>query len=270
MLELAVQVKHGTSLIRRRRHAAFHVRLSATALTPEIPVSSFVDQALKNSPELAPTLGHTSVRQENGKTVFLLSNRRGRPRESFESSSAPPIFNGGIFDGVSANREEMFHSDGSVYVLPDKLQDFPDDLSELKEMPFSYQVYSKFDRFDNRGNIIHSLHPQAQGLETSLIEDLNVQRITQLAPLRVDQVRLGFETYSPRLLGGAFGSIPEVEKRLCLEVTADRIYLFLEERNLASKSRLPFESSGSLAGINKALEELNLYTDLYTSLLQEM
>ncbi len=265
MLELSIQAQKGTSLIRRRRHVSLHVRLSASSFTPEIPVAPFVSLLLKNSPEFAPTLGHTEVVRENGKTVFLLSNRRGRPRESFLQQSSSRSARRGL-----ENQEEMFHSGGSVYVLPSTLETFPDEISELEEKPFTFGIYSKFDSFDSQGNIIHSLHPEGEGLETSLFDDFNVRRVTQLAPLRVDQVRMGFETYRPRLLGGAFGSVPEVEKRLFLEVSTNRIYLFLEEQNLAKGVELPFETSGSLAGLSDALGELDLFENFKDSLLDAL
>lgn len=263
MLELSLQTKKGKSLLRRRRHVSLHARLSTTSLTSEIPVSAFVSLLFQNSPEFAPTLGHTQVVRENGKTIFLLSNRRGRPKESF---TEPVAKNSNL--GKSLEHEEMFHSDGSVFVLPATLEEFPAELSELEEVPFSFGVYSKFDSFDKEGNIIHSLHPEGNGIDSSLFRDLNVERVTELAPLRVDQVRMGFETYRPRRLGGAFGSVPEVEKRLFLEVSADRLYLFMEEQNLAKNAELPFEASGSLGGFSDALEELDLYSS-FTEALRE-
>jgi hypothetical protein len=257
MLELAVQASQQKSFFSRTRGSSFHIRLVTSEETSEIPVSRFTETLLDRAPEILPSVAEAEIREENGNTVFLVHNIRGRPGESFPFSNPPqpPRFG-------EPRREEFFHSNGSLFVLPEQLRTFPNTVQELDKIPFTYRLHSRFDSFDAQNGIVHRLEHEAHQIDAGLFSDLNLKRMTRIAPLELDQVRLGFESYRPQFLGAILGRIPQVEKRLFLEVRSDRIYLFIEELQLPDAQTLPFETAGSLGTIASLLEELGLYSGL--------
>ena len=166
--------------------------------------------------------------------------------------------------------EEFFYSDGEVLMPPRLLKDFPQSVDELETVPFQYRVNSSFDSFTDRGEILHRLEPRATDALRELFPGISFRRITQVLPLRLDQIRLGFEAYQTRFLGSTLGLIPDIKRRLFLEMTPQRLYLFMEEERATGSSRLPLEQVGILRALDGALDTLGLYQDFYFYLQDQM
>lgn len=220
---------------------------------PRISVAKFLDSLLSHAPEVVP-LSEAEFYQEDGRTLCLIEDKRGRPKESFQLSD--PSYKQ---REEEEREEELFSSDGVILEPPANLEDYPPQVAALNEIPFSYRVTTRFHRFTNRGHIIHQIIPSGSAAIREIVPQLSLKTIARLFPARLNRVRLGYESYERRFWGSMLGLIPRINSRFYLEVTASRIFLFAEAQGKQNKGLLPFEETGLISAIEQTLEENNLY-----------
>ena len=144
-----------------------------------------------------------------------LKNLRGRPAETFPSSSPEnPLHE------RERRVEELAYAEGTLALTGHSEQEEEHE----KESPFRFLVLSRFDHFDNHGGIIH--HTILE--KTPRLEELSsIAAIPRLDYLHLHQFRLGLELYRSRFLGSVFGVVPVVFARFFWEMSESRLYLLL-------------------------------------------
>ena len=268
MLELSVQGQTRGRLLGKGKNVSLRAKLllaSFEATVTEIPIASVVQSMLEAAPEVLPPAHSTKIREENGKLICVLQDLRGRPAESFRNStSALPHRDG------STREEEFFYSAGSIFDLPATLEDPPIEPAESVKIPFRYQLLTKFNRFTDDGHILHDFTPEISANLSSLLPLLSPRSLIKLVPTQLEQVRLGFEGYQRQFFGAMFGLIPKLQNRFYFEISTSQIQLMLEEEGITDGRTLPFEDSGLLDGLERALASLGLFSELKKQLKQQL
>lgn len=256
MLKADVQVRHRRSLLFR----GYSTRIEAAFRAPDggsgkVPIGPLFTQIVSHAPELLLNLQHAEARDENGTSVHLVQNLRGRPPEMFSGTYADEL--------RKAKSEELFYSSGVLYRPPANLEDYPEDIEELEQVPFSVEVNTSFHSFDEHNHVHHAVRTrQSDVLERSL-GDFDLRLIAKLLPAKLHQIRLGLEYYAEQRSSMLSGLLPpSVKTRFFLDILPDSVSLLLEDESGGGRNELPDFERKLVGALDRALDELDLYVGL--------
>jgi hypothetical protein len=256
MLALSCHVNKRHLPFSRNSQLTLEVELAVSPEKPIpalVPIARLTERILVQAAHILPFTEYT-VREENGETLCLIENLRGRPEEAFSDTSKSSAY----FPD-RPRLEELFFSEGVVYEPPANLEDYPERTELLNASPFTYALSSSFHSFSKNGSIVHNTIPSASGPVTPFLKELSPRRISRLVPARLKHVRLGFESFRPKFWGTWLGVIPRIEGRMFLEIAEKEIHLHLEQLVERSSQVLPFEKQGLISVLDSILEDEGLF-----------
>lgn len=259
MLELRLQAGQSRSIF----YGGYSTRIDATLqaagspLPDGIPLTEFIERVLQLAPRIIATLTRAEVVDESGKTVSLVENLRGRPRESFTGRAGSGA---GAADTAVKPTEELFYSDGILFEPPANLSDYPESVEMLKTEPFSFSVETGFHAYKGSTKILHSLKRRPTGNVRPILESFDVREVLRLFPARLSVLRIGFEQYQPARFGSLLSATVAVHRRLYLECSPQKLSVFAEQTSGAKKGELPFGDDGLFPALDTALAEMGLFS----------
>lgn len=221
----------------------------------EIPFTRLIEKLFTISPSFLP---EATFSQNN----MRLTDLRGRPREAFQNPSD--------WDGGASAEEELFYTKGVLYEVDSNQQSTSAALKELPEIPFTYKIATRFESFGEGAHIEHRVVHSADPVFDEILPGLSARFFSRLFPARIEKIRVGMESYQPKLSGSLFGMVPAIQERLYMEFSADRIRLQATTEYQGKKATLPFQERQLLQDFDAALKELNLFPNFSESLAEHV
>ena len=154
---------------------------------------------IKNPKNLIKAL----INDINLDNLKVVTNLRGRPEETF----TPNLKN------TSHKSEELIN----VYGGRDQ------------NAKFCYSLNTGFSKYNEAGQIEHSVTKNADGLISQYREILNLSKIFSWMPLKIEGFRLGFESYSSVFLGSMVGAVPSIDSRFYIESNNHDSWILIEK-----------------------------------------
>lgn len=264
MLELRIDVRKKRRFLGGAHSISIRARLVPAAQLRDVPVARLFGRLVEELPESSPL-------RERPFTSLppALENLRGRPRETFTAGEPLNLPEG----------EELMSVSG-VVVCPEPLDDSPasgDDDEEGtvepaggKELPFFVTLGTRFVEFKNESGIVHRIVSRASNALQGVLPRLSAGALARMAPLRLERIRFGFESFSPRTWGLGLGGVPTVESRLFCEMDRAGITIEASRDHSKEEGALPFAEMEIFQSFDRALSTLGLYPDFYGELMRNV
>lgn len=253
MLDADIAVRHRRNFLYRGHGTRIDATFRRSSSTErDVPVAKLFSLLLQYAPNLLMHLKQAEVRNEDNEVIYVLRDLRGRPAENFKGTRGTKLK-----EDVA---EELFFSSGVLYQPPANLEDYPEDIQQLSQQPFSVEVNSAFHSFTAENQIQHSMRKnQSEILDRSLGE-FDLELLAKLFPAELHELRIGIEYFKERKTTMLAGILPpSVKTRFFLELHKDEIHVLLEDESGGARGTLPKFEGNFLGAVDRALDELDLY-----------
>lgn len=262
--------------------------LSDTHLSHAIPVSRLFGELMEQLPLNLP-LGQDGFTH----TPSVLRNLRGRPADAFHpvppqtlaqgteellSASGrvicpPPIGSEPARIGADpARRTSIAGADyGAADAALDPMHDDDDlEVTPGTEIPFFVTLSTRFSEFDRGNGIVHQVMSRTSNILQSLLPRLSSGALTRIVPLKLERIRFGFESFTPRSWGMGWGGIPTVSSQLYCELTESELIIEATRDFSRNPEALPFEEHRLFQSFDRALSRLGLRHGFYEELVRNV
>ncbi len=285
MLALTLNVSTKKAWLGKRLTVAVDATLLPTAETKEIQLSHFFSLFLTD----LHGCFDEPLGTDAGSSATKIVNLRGREYYlSGQENLTPPDQQISKDSNLARGEEELFFCSGMIN-KPEPLPtdsailtaskspslheiDLDDDEAEaeIEEVPFFIRINSRFDSYSCKNEIIHSVNSRCSRALKPIMPLLTARTAMKIAPVKLTEVRVGFESYRSEAVGGLFGKVATPASKLHLEATPDKISIHLEREDTAKNDLLPFSGEGVLKKLTIALTEANLYKNLIQDIFDNL
>ena len=148
-----------------------------------------------------------------------------------------------------------------------------DDDTELPpgtETPFFVTLTTRFSEFDRGNGIVHQVVSRTSNILQSILPRLSSGALSRLAPLRLEKIRVGFESFIPRSWGFGLGGIPTASSHLYCELTESEMTIEATRDFSPVPEALPFAEEKLFQSFDRALSRLGLRQGFYEELMRNV